>query len=120
VPNNLLCYAVMYNGHYTFILVNVSLYFVLQQIFFLHSSLFFFFPSSYALYHTFISECDCFPLQCLYEDCTQSNQELALSQLMQSLHCRSSIFSYDVRERRPAQEAVLSCVGMHSIKNSSH
>jgi hypothetical protein len=81
---------------------------------------FFFFPSSYALCHTFISECDCFPLQCFYEDCTQSNQELALSQLMQSLHCRSSIFPYDVRERRPAQEAVLSCVGMHSIQNSSH
>jgi hypothetical protein len=32
------------------------------------------FPSSCALFHTFISERDCTPLQCLYKGCIQWNQ----------------------------------------------
>jgi hypothetical protein len=33
-------------------------------------------------YASFISEHDCTPLQSFYKDCTQSNQQLALSQFM--------------------------------------
>jgi hypothetical protein len=48
------------NNCYTLLLENISLYFILQHVFFIH---FFLFPSSYALFHTFISECDCTSLQ---------------------------------------------------------
>jgi hypothetical protein len=62
-----------HNNHYTLLLENISLYFVLQQVFELQtflcyrcqqtpSSFFFCFPSFYAVLHTFISERDCAPL----------------------------------------------------------
>jgi hypothetical protein len=43
-----------------------------------------FFPSIYSLFHAFISESDCTPLQSFYEGSIQSNQQLALSRLMHS------------------------------------
>jgi len=39
-----------------------------------------FFPSSNALFHTFISECDSQPLKWSYEVSTQSNQQVAFYQ----------------------------------------
>jgi hypothetical protein len=81
----------------------------------LSSFLSFFFPSSYASFHTFISERDCTPLQCFYKGCIQSNQ-LALSRLMHNIPCSNAIFPYQVLERRPAQKTLIRCAGLH--KNS--
>jgi hypothetical protein len=44
-------------------------------------------PSSCALFHTFIYECDCTSLQCFYKGCIQWNQPLAVCWLMHSIHC---------------------------------
>jgi ribonuclease I len=52
-----------------------------------------------------------------YNVCTkaaQSNQQLALSRLMRNIHCGSAIFPYQVFERRPAQETLISCAGLHN------
>jgi hypothetical protein len=78
----------------------------------------FLFPSSYALFHTIIPQCNCIPLQCLYKGCIQSNQQLALTRLMHSIHCGSNIFSYQALGGRPAQETLLGSAGLHSITNS--
>jgi hypothetical protein len=97
VPSNLLCYAVPHN-RYTLLLENISLYFVLQQVFERVSGSYM--PGNavsvvfFALFQTFISERDCSPLQCFYKVCTQSNQQLALSRLMHSMHCGSAVFPY--------------------------
>jgi hypothetical protein len=63
--------------------------------------------SSYALFRIFISESDCTPLQCFYKGCIQSNQQLALSLLMHSIHCGSAVFPYQALEIRQAQETVI-------------
>jgi hypothetical protein len=62
-----------------------------------------------------ISEHDCTPLQCFYKGCIQINQQLALSWLMHSIHCGSTIFPYQVFERRPTEETLLGCVGLYNI-----
>jgi hypothetical protein len=91
-------------------LAYVILYFVQQQVLELVTflgytrQLAFFFLSSHALLHTFISERDCTLLQCFYKGCFQSNEQLALSQLMHSMHCGSAVFPYQVLERRTAQQ----------------
>jgi hypothetical protein len=77
----------------------------------------FLFYLSYPLIHIFISEHDCTPLQCFYKGCIQSNQQMALSQLMHSIHCSSAVFPYQAHDRRPAQETFIGCAGLHSIKN---
>jgi hypothetical protein len=71
----------------------------------------FFLPSSYALFHTFISERDCTPLHRLYKGWIQSNQQLALNRLMHWIHCGSATCSYQALGRRPAQETLTGCVG---------
>jgi hypothetical protein len=83
--------AVQCNNHYTVLLENVTFYFVLQQVFFLVTL---FFPSCCVFFHTFISECDCTPLQCFYKSSIQSNQQVALSQLVYNTHCHSAVFPY--------------------------
>jgi hypothetical protein len=107
------CYAVPHNNHYTLLLENISFYFIQEQVFFLHSSLSFLFPSSHSLFHTFIFEKDCTLLQCCYKGCIQSNQQLALRRLM---HSSSTIFQYQVLERRLAQETLTGCAGLHTIE----
>jgi hypothetical protein len=84
--------------------------------FFIPSLFSFFFPSSYALFQAFISEHDCTPLKCFYKGCIQSNQQLALTQIMHSIHCGDAIFPYKVHERRPAQKTLIGCVGLHNSK----
>jgi hypothetical protein len=101
----------------TLFLENISLYFVLHM-FILRSFFSFFYPSSHTPFHTFIFERDCTPLQCFYKGCIQLNQQLALSRLMHSIHCGSAIFPYQALERRPVQETLIGCAGLHSIKNS--
>jgi hypothetical protein len=73
------------------------------------SFLLYFLSSSYALFYTVISECDCTPLQRFYKGCTQLNQKLARSWLMHSMHCGSAIFPYQALERRQAQETLIDC-----------
>jgi hypothetical protein len=92
------CYAVPDNNFYTLLLENISLSFFLP-------SFLSFFPSAYALFHTLTSERDCTPLRCFYKVCIQSNQQLALSRLMHSIHCGNAIFSYQALER-PAEETL--------------
>jgi hypothetical protein len=123
VPSNFLCYAVPHS-----LLENISLCFVLQQVFEVVTflcytcqqvqSLSFFFPLSYALFHTFISECDCTPLHCFYKGCVQSNQQLVLCQFLRNIQWGSTIFPYEALERRRAQKILIGCVGLHNIKNS--
>jgi hypothetical protein len=64
ILSNFLCCTVPGNNHYTLLLENISLYFVQQQVSFLRFFLYFFFPSSYASFHTFIYERNCTSLQC--------------------------------------------------------
>jgi hypothetical protein len=64
-----------------------------------------------------MSERDSNPLQCFYKGCIQSNQQLALSRLMHSIHCGYAIFPYQALEGRPAQETFMGCAG-HITKNS--
>jgi hypothetical protein len=71
--------------------------------FFISSFLSFSLPSSHELFHIFISKHDCTPLH-FYKGCIQSNQQLAHSRLMHSIHCGSTKFSYQVLERRPARD----------------
>jgi hypothetical protein len=74
-----------------------------------------FFPSIYA----FTSLCEFTPFLCFYKGCTQSNQQLALSQLMHRIHCSSAIFP--CQERRPAQETLTGCMGLHKkFKSTEH
>jgi hypothetical protein len=73
-------------------------------------------PSTYVSFHTFISESDCTLLQCFYKGCMQSNQQLALSRLMHSIHCGSAIFPYQALERRPAQETLVGWAGLYNKK----
>jgi hypothetical protein len=42
MPSDILCYAVLHNNHYTLLLENINLYFVLQQAFFIRSFVSFF------------------------------------------------------------------------------
>jgi hypothetical protein len=81
---------------------------------------YFFFPLCCALFHTFISERDCTPLQCFYKGCIQSNQKLALSRLMHSIHCGSAVFPYEALERRSAQGTLTGCAGLHNKIIRSH
>jgi hypothetical protein len=69
--------AVQHNNRYTLVLPNISLYFVLQEVSEMMTFLSFFFPSSYDLFHTLISERDFIPL-CFNKDRIQSNQQMAL------------------------------------------
>jgi hypothetical protein len=78
--------------------------YILQQVFFLSSFYLLFFSLTYALFHASISQRDYTPLQLFYKDCTQSNQQLSPSSLMYSIHCGSSVFPFQVLERRPAQD----------------
>jgi hypothetical protein len=64
------------------------------------------------------SEHDCTLLQCFYISCIQSNEQLALSRLMHSIHCGSAIFPYQALETRPAQETLIGCAGLRNIQNS--
>jgi hypothetical protein len=91
------------NNCYTLLLENISLYFILQHVFFIH---FFLFPSSYALFHTFISECDCTSLEFFYKEGIQLNKQLTLSCLKHSTHCRSIVCPYQALDRRPAKERI--------------
>jgi hypothetical protein len=110
VPSNLLRYAVPHNNRCTLLLENVSLYFGLIFLYFLVHYFIFFSPLSHALFHTIISERDCTPVQCFfYKNCTQSNQQLALSRLMHSTHRCSAVFPYQALETRPAQETLIGC-----------
>lgn len=73
LPLNIVC-TIQYNNHDTLLLVNISLYFTLQQELKLVTfnntcQLPFFFPSSYALFCTFISKCHCTPQQYFYKGC---------------------------------------------------
>jgi predicted membrane protein len=76
------------------------LYFILQQMFFLHSSFSFIFPLLCALFCIFISECDCTPLQYFYDGSIQSNKKVAVSQLIHSIYCGGAVFSYEAHEIR--------------------
>jgi hypothetical protein len=70
--------------------------------------------ASLDLFHTFISERDYTQLECFYQGCTQSNQQVALRRLMHSIHCGSAIFPYQALERRPAQETLMGCEGLRN------
>jgi hypothetical protein len=74
-----------------------------------------FFSSSCVLFHTLISECDCTSLQCFYKRCIHSNQQLALSPLMHSIHCSSTV-SIPRAWKKMAQETLIGCVGLHNKK----
>jgi hypothetical protein len=117
MASNFLCYAVLHNNHHALLLENISLYFVLKQVFFLRSFFLSFPPSSYALLHTLTFEHDCTALQYHYMGCIQSNQQLALGRLMHSIHCASTIFPYQTLERRQAQETSIGCEDLLIIKN---
>jgi hypothetical protein len=52
----------------------------------------------------------------VFTKAVQSNQQMALSRLMYSMHCVSTIFPYQALERRSAQETVIGCAGLHNIK----
>jgi hypothetical protein len=80
----------------------------ISYLFRISSFLSFVFLSSYVFLHTFISERDCTLLQCFYKGCTQSNQQLALSLLMHSIHCGSAVFPYQAL-KRSAQETDKLC-----------
>jgi hypothetical protein len=54
------------------------------------------------------------PLHCFYRGCIQSNQQLAGSQLMHSIHYISAVYPYQVRERRPAQDTLIGCAELHN------
>jgi hypothetical protein len=90
-------------------------YFVLQQIFLPFFIFLSFFPSSYALLHS-TSGRDCTPWQCSSKGSIQSNQQMALSRLMHSIHCGSAIFPYQALETRLAQETLTGCAGLHNKK----
>jgi hypothetical protein len=51
-----------------------------------------------------------------YKDCIQSNQQLALSQLLHSKHYTSTMFLYPAHDWRPAQETWVVCAGLHNKK----
>jgi hypothetical protein len=110
------CYAVLHNNRYTLLSENVSLYFLLHQVFFVRSSRYFFFTSSYALLYTFISKCDCTSLQCCHKGCMQSNQQLALSRLMHSIYRGSAVFPYQALESRQVKETLIGCAELHNVK----
>lgn len=114
--SNLLQYAVPLNNHYTFLPENFNL----LRPYSLFPSSFLSLPlsSSCALFHTFISERDCAPLQCFYKGCKQSNQQLTLSRLMHDILYCSSVFPYQVLERRQVQET-LTCCERQCNKNDS-
>jgi hypothetical protein len=92
MPSNFSCYTDAQQP--LSLLLENSLYYAVVLSFFLRTFLLFSFPTFYALFYTFISERDCTPLQCFYKGCIQSNQQLALSRLMHSIHCGSAIFPY--------------------------
>jgi hypothetical protein len=71
-----------------------------------------------ALSHTIIFKSDCTPLQCFYKGCTQSNQQLALSPLMHSIHWIALYFHTKCLEKL-AQETLIDCTGLHYIKFKS-
>jgi hypothetical protein len=66
-----------------------------------------------------ISECACVLLQCSYKFCSglQCNQRLAVSWFIHSIHCGSSVFSYQGLESRPAQGDL---AGLHNIETRRH
>jgi hypothetical protein len=53
----------------------------------------------------------------IFTKAIQSNQKLALSQLMYSIHCGNIIFPYHALERKPTQETLTGCARLHKIKN---
>jgi len=48
--------------------------------------------------------------------CVQSNQQLCLSSLMHSIHCRSNTFTNQALERISSQETLIGCGRMGNIK----
>jgi hypothetical protein len=118
VPWNFVCYAVPHNNRYTLLLGNISLYFVLQQVFFLCSL--FSLSLSFSPFILCLAPCLLFwtwlSITMFYKVCIQSNQQLALSRLMHSIHCRSAIFPYQALGRRLAQETSIGCAGRHNKK----
>jgi hypothetical protein len=116
-----LCYTALHNNHYTLLLGNTSLYFILQQ----ESKLvtFFTYTCQLSFLHLMHYSIPSFlnvtvlPLQYFHKGCFQWSQQLALSQLRHSIHCSSTIFPYHAFERRPAQETLKGCAGLHNTKN---
>jgi hypothetical protein len=77
---------------------------------------FFIFPSSSSLFHTFHFWTYLHSITVSYKGCIQSNHQLALSRLMHSIHCGSAVFPYQALERRPTQETLIGCAGLHYKK----
>jgi hypothetical protein len=67
-----------------------------------------------AFLHTFLSECDCIPLQCLYKGSVQSNEQLAVSRLLHNLYCGTAVFPYHGLDGRQAHETN-GCAGLHNV-----
>jgi hypothetical protein len=99
-------YAVPHNNRYTLLLENISLYFVLKQVFELLTALSFFLrPIPYfipSLRNVTVLHYNVFTKAVRI----QSNRQLALSRLMHSIHCGSAIFTYQALERRPARDCM--------------
>jgi hypothetical protein len=88
--------------------LKTSVYFVLPQLYL--------FPFTiHALSHTFISDVT-LPHYNVFATPYVSKQQLALSRLMHSKHCSSTVFSHKALERRPAQETLICCVRLRDTK----
>jgi hypothetical protein len=85
IASTFLFYKVPHKIRHTLLPENVNSYFVLQQV--LELKTFVPSPSTYALFHNFISERDCTPLQCFHTVHMKPSQQLARTQLMHSMHC---------------------------------
>jgi hypothetical protein len=92
-----LCYAVPHNNRYTILLENISLHFALQQVFL---SVFFLHPVPYSTPSS--------PNAIVLHFSVFAK---AVSRLMHSIHCGSTIFPYQVLERKPAQDTLIGCAG---------
>jgi hypothetical protein len=66
--------------------------------------------SSYVLFRGTVTAFHC---NIFYRDSIKSSQKVARSSFMHSIHCGGAIFPYQALERRPAQEALIGCAGLH-------
>jgi hypothetical protein len=113
MPLNLLCYAVPHNNHYALLLENISLYFILIHSFFLPFFCSFsfhpmpYFTPSFLDVTVGLLPCSVFK-KAVYNE--TSNWLLVL---VHSIHCGSAVFPHHAFERRPAQETLIGCVGLH-------